>query len=235
MILSDVEIAYLTGLSGYRIVNHQLRKRLIIDLVRRHFRQGDVLGDIGCAAGDTTMELQALGYQMSAVDFEPQRMARAREVACKHGLKVRFLNEDLRRVEHSECFDGMIMGEVLEHFTEPRAILEQHLTLIKPGGKVVLTVPNMASLRARLKLFCFGEFADHNPEHRYYFTRRRLIEHLQGVPIEFLEIFSFLVEFTLFNSESWARFERFALSPVKWVVPWCGTHLVAILRKSRLV
>ena len=168
---------------------------------------------------------------MTGIDFEPERMARAGEVAAKHELNVRFLNQDLHNVSRAEEFDGMIMGEVLEHFSQPRAILEQHLPLLKAGGKIIVTVPNMASLRARSKVFFFGQFADHNPQHLYYFTQRRFIEHFRDVPIEILEIFSFLVELALPRHETVARLERLVLSPLRLLSPWCGSHLVAVLKK----
>jgi 2-polyprenyl-3-methyl-5-hydroxy-6-metoxy-1,4-benzoquinol methylase len=232
MLLTKDEVVELTGLQGYRIVNHTLRKSLLVDLISRHFSKGAALADIGCAAGDLTIELQALGFQMTGVDYEPQRLAKASAVAEKRGLNVRFIMEDLRNVVHSEYFDGLIMGEVLEHFTEPKAILDEHLVFLKPGGKIVITVPNVASLRARLKLLVFGEFADHNPEHKYYFTRRRFQEHFQGSRIEILEMFTFLVELTLSSNESLARLERSVLSPLRRLSPWCGSHLVAVVRKA---
>jgi 2-polyprenyl-3-methyl-5-hydroxy-6-metoxy-1,4-benzoquinol methylase len=134
-------------------------------------------------------------------------------------------------VAYSEFFDGLIMGEVLEHFPEPKAILDEYLAYLKPGGKIVITVPNMVSLRARLKLLVLGEFADHNPEHKYYFTRRRFQEHFQGSGIQMLEMFTFLVELTLSRNEFLARLERSVLSPLRRHSPWCGSHLVAVIRK----
>jgi 2-polyprenyl-3-methyl-5-hydroxy-6-metoxy-1,4-benzoquinol methylase len=231
MLLTKNEVVELTGLRGHRIVNHSLRKSFLIDLVCRHFPHGAALADIGCAAGDLTIELHARGFQMTGIDYEPQRLAKARALADKRGLKVRFITEDLRNVVHREIFDGLIMGEVLEHFIEPKAILDEHLVFLKPGGKIVITVPNMASLRARLKLLIFGEFADHNPEHKYYFTRRRFQEHFQGSQIEILEISTFLVEVTLSRVESLARLERSVLSPLRRLSPWCGSHLVAVVRR----
>ncbi len=232
MILDRSEVLYLTGLQGYRIVNHQLRKGLLIDRVRRHFSPGARLADIGCAAGDLTMELQALGYSMTGIDFESERIARAREVAAKKGLDVLFVTRELQETSQEEWFDGMIMGEVLEHFSHPRAILDQHLALVRPGGKIVITVPNMANLRARLKLLFFGQFPDHNPQHLYYFTRRRFLEEFRELPIQIVEILTFLVELTLPANELAARLERLVLSPLKWVSPWCGSHLVAVVKKN---
>jgi hypothetical protein len=89
----------------------------------------------------------------------------------------------------------------------------------------------MASLRARLKLLFFGEFADHNPEHLFYFTSRRFSEQFRQSPVEILEMTSFLVEVTFSRNRTLAQIERGFLAPLKWLMPWCGTHLVVVLRK----
>ena len=232
MILTGKDVVELTGLTGFRDVNHELRKQFLIDLASRHFPPGASIADIGCAAGDLTMELQALGFQMTGVEFEPERLERARGMASRLNLNPRFISQDLTSWAAEGEFEGLIMGEVLEHFTEPRVILERHLLLLRPGGKVLVTVPNMASLRARLKLLFFGEFADHNPEHYYYFTRRRFIEHFRGLPLRIVYLSSFLVEVTFSGNRMLARVERNMLGPLKRLMPWCGTHLVAVLEKT---
>jgi SAM-dependent methyltransferase len=231
MILDASEVLELTGLTGWRFVNHELRKRLLIDRARRHFPRGIRVADLGCAAGDLTLELAGLGFDMLGIDHEPARLARARAMAERRRLAASFVQGDLESVAEPGSFDALILGEVLEHFAEPRAIFERYLAFLKPAGIVLLTVPNMASLRARVKLFVFGEFADHNPEHRYYFTRRRLVEHLGGLPLEYLELFTWIVELTLPATTGWARLERRALEPLRAVAPWCGAHLVAVARK----
>lgn len=232
MILTSKDVLELTGLEGHRAVNHHLRKAMLIELVRRHLPSGARIADIGCAAGDITMELQNLGFRMTGVEFEPLRLQRATAMASRFHLDVQFISKDLTTWTDAGMFDGMIMGEVLEHFIEPRTILEKHLALVSPGGKILITVPNMASLRARLKLLFFGEFADHNPEHLFYFTRRRFAEHFRQVPIEIVALSSFLMEVTLSKSAALAKLERAVLWPLRWIMPWAGTHLVVVLRKN---
>ena len=230
--LSDKEVWQLNGLEGFRRVNHRLRKERLIELAQKHFPAGGRIADVGCGSGDLSMELQALGFKMTGVEFEPVRLKAASEAAKRHGLDVRFVSRNLTQWEEAGQFEGLIMGEILEHFTEPRIILESHLDRVVPGGKVLITVPNMASLRARLKLAFFGEFADHNPEHLFYFTSRRFREHFRNSPVEILELFTFLPEITLSSSQALAGLERLLLQPVNWLVPSCGSHLVAVLRKK---
>lgn len=47
-------------------------------------------------------------------------------------------------------FDLIVMGFVLEHVEDPALILQRFLRFLKPGGKVVMTVPNGASLHRRI-------------------------------------------------------------------------------------
>lgn len=51
-----------------------------------------------------------------------------------------------------ETFDVIIMGFVLEHVDDPDAILRKYRKLLKPGGKLYVTVPNAKSLNRRLGL-----------------------------------------------------------------------------------
>lgn len=65
------------------------------------------------------------------------------------------------------------MGEVLEHFYKPSKILNKMAEIIKPNGKILITVPNIPSLRNRIKFGLLGIFPDNNPEHKYHFDPMR--------------------------------------------------------------
>jgi SAM-dependent methyltransferase len=47
-------------------------------------------------------------------------------------------------------FDVIIMGFVLEHVDDPKAILLQYRQFLKPGGKLYVTVPNVEALNKRI-------------------------------------------------------------------------------------
>jgi 2-polyprenyl-3-methyl-5-hydroxy-6-metoxy-1,4-benzoquinol methylase len=54
---------------------------------------------------------------------------------------------------HSDrLFDVIIMGFVLEHVDDPDFILERYRSMLMPGGKVYVAVPNAKSMNRRLGL-----------------------------------------------------------------------------------
>ena len=54
-------------------------------------------------------------------------------------------------------FDIILFGDVIEHTRQPLAILEEAHTLLKPNGRIIVSLPNVANLRVRLNLL-FGKF-----------------------------------------------------------------------------
>jgi methionine biosynthesis protein MetW len=54
-------------------------------------------------------------------------------------------------------FDVILFGDVLEHTRQPERILLHAKALLKPGGQIVVSVPNIAHWRVRFGLL-FGKF-----------------------------------------------------------------------------
>jgi SAM-dependent methyltransferase len=44
------------------------------------------------------------------------------------------------------CLDGILCTEVLEHVTDPMAVLKEFSRLLRPGGKLFLTAPQVSAL-----------------------------------------------------------------------------------------
>jgi SAM-dependent methyltransferase len=51
-----------------------------------------------------------------------------------------------------EMFDLIVLGEVIEHVPDPDYLLEEIWRALKPGGKVIVTTPNLASWANRILL-----------------------------------------------------------------------------------
>jgi SAM-dependent methyltransferase len=77
-------------------------------------------------------------------------------------------------------FDAVLAGDTLEHLNEPERMLRMIRDTLPPGGRLLLSVPNVANVHVRLNLLC-GRFpyADRgilDRTHRFFFTARSLRE-----------------------------------------------------------
>lgn len=125
-------------------INKQVR------LARRFIRPGQAVLEIGCASGDFLAALREEGVSVTGI--EPGQAA-ARTARKRHGLKIinkRFEETDLT----AGSFDGVVMWNVWEHLAHPRAALERLTGSVRPGGVLIINIPNPAALEARL----FGKF-----------------------------------------------------------------------------
>lgn len=76
-------------------------------------------------------------------------------------------------------FDVIHMGHVVEHLPNPRATLSFLRTLLKPGGELRMSTPNVNSLAA--KLFRTYWFALDTPRHLFLFSPRTISRLLSEV------------------------------------------------------
>jgi SAM-dependent methyltransferase len=84
------------------------------------------------------------------------------------------------------CFDRITMWQVLEHAEDPARVLAQVQRVLRPGGHVVLEVPNYASIWARI----FGRFwfPLELPFHLYQFSPVTLPKMLRDAKLEVKEL-----------------------------------------------
>jgi 2-polyprenyl-3-methyl-5-hydroxy-6-metoxy-1,4-benzoquinol methylase len=113
--------------------------------------------DVGCGDGLFAQELTqrqnvVVGIDQLARPVHVDSMAKYVRADLNHGL-VPILGE-LRR--HAP-FDVIVMGDVLEHLGDPSRLLEECKSLLAPGGRVIVSLPNVAHIFMRLSLL-FGRF-----------------------------------------------------------------------------
>ncbi|MFQ5845460.1 MAG: class I SAM-dependent methyltransferase, partial [Planctomycetota bacterium] len=77
-----------------------------------------------------------------------------------------------------EPFDVITFWDVLEHLANPRAALEAAFRRLRPGGLVLLSLPNFASYQARH--FREDWYALSLPHHLYHFTPATLTKLLEA-------------------------------------------------------
>ena len=111
------------------------------------WRRDGVLLDVGCGAGMYLDLMRALGWSRTVgVDVSPRAVQQARDVL---GLEAHL--GDLREVRlPAASFDVVSMSHTLEHVDDPTAVLAEVRRVTRPGGRIVIEVPNVRSLTSRL-------------------------------------------------------------------------------------
>ena len=111
--------------------------------------------DFGCGDGVTVGTwLAARSRRYVGFDVSTTAVAHARSL----GLDARVIPPDGRLPFADASFDLVTCVEVLEHLFEPQVALAELRRLIRPGGAIFATVPNLAYWRRRADLFALGRW-----------------------------------------------------------------------------
>ncbi|MEW6378965.1 MAG: class I SAM-dependent methyltransferase [bacterium] len=102
--------------------------------------------DIGCGRGQSLKILQQYGYECYGTELSPFS---ARAAASLPGVHI-FTHGLLDCHFPDRFFDLVLVWHVLEHLPNPREVLGEIFRILAPGGILLLCVPNIESLQARL-------------------------------------------------------------------------------------
>ena len=119
----------------------------LIDLVGG----GRTVLDVGCWTGDLGRALIAQGCRVSGVELD----AGAAAVAARDLERVVVSDldrEPLSRHFEPGTFDAIVLGDVLEHLMDPVGVLRDATSLLAPGGRFVISIPNVTHGSVRLAL-----------------------------------------------------------------------------------
>ncbi len=109
--------------------------------------------DFGCGTGVIAKHLAEHGYQVLAVDHDPQRLAIAKAENSHPQVEYRQLNFEDAEKELGQDYDLITCLEMISHLHEPQAFFQRLSQLMKPGGYLILSTPNRHSLEAWFATF----------------------------------------------------------------------------------
>jgi 2-polyprenyl-3-methyl-5-hydroxy-6-metoxy-1,4-benzoquinol methylase len=102
--------------------------------------------DVGCGRGVLLQEFRRRGWEVQGTELSEQAASYARQT-----LKIPVEIGSLETIHFpANHFDAIVLWHVLEHVTNPRALLAEINRILKPGGVLLVSVPNFSSFEARV-------------------------------------------------------------------------------------
>lgn len=162
--------------------------------------------DVGCGEGYALSYFKDKGWDVRGLDFS-RAGVESKNPHCAEFLvdgDVTSLLEDERAA--GAQYDVIWLQNVLEHVLDPVALMTFLRSLVKPGGALVVTVPNDFSqlqLEAQRRGLIDREFWIALPDHLSYFSRDSLVEIGSATGWSVLDILAdFPIDWFLFHPGS---------------------------------
>ena len=152
-------------------------KRHYRRLARYKHKPGGLL-EIGCGEGHFLHIARDHGWQVAGLELSQPRIERAKTM---FGLDV--IRGDVSTASFTpESFDAIAMFQLLEHLHDPRAVLQRAHTLLRPGGVLLISTPNVlayARKKRGVDSWCI-------PRHLVFFSPRTIVQVLETLSFEVL-------------------------------------------------
>ena len=161
------------------------RNALISALVSQEFPDARNLLEVGCGMGGVLARIHAEHpyISLTGADLLPDALRVARERLPG----ATFIQADIRHVPYEDEFDVVCALDVIEHVDEDDVALGEVARAVKPGGGVVVAVPQ--------HMWLWGAW-DELMQHRRRYSRRSLLELVDSAGLECVRVtssFSFVL------------------------------------------
>lgn len=191
--------------------------------------------DVPAGEGALAVRLRRLGYNVSCCDLYP-------EIFKLDGVEIRSGNMDSRLPYDDESFDHIVCVEGLEHVQNPTNAISEFSRLIKRGGTLIVSVPNIMNIEERFKWLINGYTSHFKPISAEVWTEisrahPRMEEMALHVnPIGYSEV-RFLLEKYGFEIDGTYRDKKkansWAFRPVVGIIRMISRFSSASVRKAR--
>jgi 2-polyprenyl-3-methyl-5-hydroxy-6-metoxy-1,4-benzoquinol methylase len=113
---------------------HQKVKECIDELKKDNLK----ILEIGCAQGDFLSRMQSEGHSTTGLELN---RAAAQE-AQRKGVRVLLESIEEHARQHIHTYDVVCSFQVMEHIANIGEVIDASLSVLKPGGRLFISVPN---------------------------------------------------------------------------------------------
>jgi SAM-dependent methyltransferase len=157
------------------------RNRLVLQLLHKHFPGAKNLLEIGCGTGYVLSGVHEALPQLKLSGSELYTAGLA--FAARRLPDAALYQMDCRHIPFDAEFDVVCAFDVLEHVQEDQAALAEMFKAVRPGGGVILSVPQHPWLWSA---------GDDYAHHKRRYRRRDLVSKLEAAGFEIVRVTSFV-------------------------------------------
>ena len=128
----------------------------LLPYIPRHER-GRLL-EAGCASGNTLCHLKKEGYAAEVYGTDLESIPDSNQQSTLINQFIQADLSDLSLPFAAAFFDTLICADILEHLKDPWTTLRYLGTLLKPGGILITSIPNIRNEQVILPLLLKGRF-----------------------------------------------------------------------------
>ncbi len=121
--------------------------------------------EVGCYPGTYMWYFNKyFGYQASGIEYVDECIEPCKKFMETLGVDADVIHDDFFEYEpNDELWDVVVSFGFIEHFHDTQAVIQRHLDMVKPGGYLVLVIPNHAGLNGQImKIMDEEKYEIHN-------------------------------------------------------------------------
>lgn len=148
--------------------------------------------DVGCGAGDTGKLIRSIYPDTEIVGITCSQTEYVQGSKNLSSCICINIEQDPLPDKYQNLFDAIIFSHILEHLIDPTETIRKLLPYLKPNGKIIIALPNIAHWRERWKL-TLGKFEytdsgvmdkTHLHFYTFYTAPKYLIDPIKELKIE---------------------------------------------------
>jgi 2-polyprenyl-3-methyl-5-hydroxy-6-metoxy-1,4-benzoquinol methylase len=117
-----------------------IRRYAILSVLGLPSSKTGTLLDVGCGNGQFISRMRSFGWTVSGIDPDPAAVS----YGSKQGLHIR--TGTAADLPETERYDVITLSHVVEHVSDPVALLRECAKRLQPNGRLIIATPNVNSL-----------------------------------------------------------------------------------------